>query len=207
MPVKNDREYRNLAEILTPSEDEEKIVRGYATTFNSAYLLYKDDNFEMWEIVDANAFADTIMDDVIFQYDHEGRVYARVSNSTLSLHADEHGLSIEANLGGTAIGRELYEEIRGGYTTKMSFGFTVEEDKWDRRTENGVEISQRTILKVRKLYDVSAVSLPANDQTSISARSLADGEIERLKAERLLREKEEMIERKRAELIARCKHE
>lgn len=207
MPVKNDREYRNLAEILTPSEDEEKIVRGYATTFNSAYLLYKDDDFEMWEIVDANAFADTNMDDVIFQYDHEGRVFARVSNQTLSLHADEHGLGIEANLGGTAIGRELYEEIRGGYTNKMSFGFTVAQDKWDRRTENGVEISTRTILSVKKLYDVSAVSLPANDQTSISARSLADGEIARLNAERQERERVEALERKRAELIARCKHE
>lgn len=206
MAVKSDREYRNLAEILAPVEDE-KIVRGYATTFDQAYLLYKEDGFEMWEIVDRHAFDNANTDDTIMQYDHAGRVFARRSNGTLNLVPDEHGLAIEANLGGTEIGRQLYEEIKGGYTTKMSFGFTVADDKWERRTENGVEISTRTILGIRRLYDVSAVSLPANDATSISARSLADGEIARLKAERLERERLEAIERKRADLIARCKNE
>lgn len=204
MPIKNDREYRNLAELLAPVDDE-KIVRGYATTFNQAYLLYKDDDFEMWEIVDRDAFSNTDTSDVIFQYDHSGRVFARTSNQTLKLNTDDHGLAIEANLGGTEIGRQLYEEILGGYTNKMSFGFTVESDKWDRRTEDGIEISTRTILGIRKLYDVSAVSLPANDSTSISARTLADGEIARIKAERLERERLEAIEAKRTALIERCK--
>lgn len=205
MPIKNDREYRNLAEILAPSASDEKIVRGYATTFDSPYLLYSDDEFELWETVDRNAFSETDSSDTIFQYDHTGRVFARVSNGTLSLHADEHGLNIEANLGGTQIGRDLYEEILGGYTNKMSFGFTVSDDKWENRRENGKEISQRIILGVKKLYDVSAVSIPANDQTSISARSLVDGEIARLKAERLAREEMERIEAKRSALIERCK--
>lgn len=204
MPVKNDREYRNLAQMLEPSEDE-KIVRGYATTFDEAYRLYKDDEYELWEVVDKDAFANTIMDDVIFQYDHEGRVFARTNNNTLELRSDDHGLFIEANLGGTQIGRELYEEIKGGYTNKMSFGFTVAADVWDRRVEDGVEISTRRITAVGKLYDVSAVSIPANNATEISVRSLADGEIERLKAERLEREKREALEAKRAALIERCK--
>lgn len=206
MPQKNDREYRNLTEILAPSEDE-KIVRGYATTFNEAYRLYKDDTMELWEVVDQNAFANTDTSDVIMQYDHEGRVFARTKNNTLNLRSDEHGLLIEANLGGTQLGRELYEEIKGGYTNKMSFGFTVAEDSWERRTEDGKEISTRRINSIGKLYDVSAVSIPANNATEISVRSLADGEIEKLKAERLEREKKEALERKRAELIARCKNE
>lgn len=203
MPVKSEREYRNLSEILAPTD--EMIVRGYATTFDQPYLLYSDDDVELWESVDRNAFAETNADDVIFQFDHEGRVYARSSNSTLSLRSDDHGLFVEANLGGTAIGRELYDEIKGGYITKMSFGFTVRKDEWNRRKENGKEISERRILDVKRLYDVSAVSIPANSATEISARSLIDGEIERIKAERLAREKAEALEAKRTALIERCK--
>lgn len=207
MPQKtNEREYRNLAEVLAPSE-EEKIVRGYATTFNQPYQLYGDDTYEIWEKVDPNAFADTDTSDVIFQYDHQGRVYARTKNNTLVLRSDEHGLMIEANLGGTAIGRELYDEIKGGYTDKMSFGFTVKADTWDDRTEDGKTISLRTIKAIKRLYDVSAVSIPANNATEISVRNLCNGEIERLKAERLEQEKKDAIERKRAALIERCKHD
>lgn len=204
MPVKNDREYRNISEMLVPTS-EEKIVRGYATTFDDPYRLYKDDTMEIWESVDKNAFANTDVSDVIMQYDHEGRVFARTKNDTLSLRSDEHGLYIEANLGGTAIGRELFEEINGGYTTKMSFGFKVDNDKWEHNTENGIDISKRTILSISKLFDVSAVSIPANDATEISVRNLTDGEIERLKVEKLEREKTEALEAKRKALIERCK--
>lgn len=204
MPQKTDREYRNLAEVLAPSEDE-KLVRGYATTFEEPYLLYSDGSYELWEVVDRHAFDKTDVSDVIMQYDHEGRVFARTKNGTLTLAADDHGLLIEANLGGTAIGRELYEEIKGGYTNKMSFGFTVRGDDWDRKMENGIEISTRRITEIGKLYDVSAVSIPANDATEISARSLADGEIARLTAERLEREKKEALEQKRTALRKRIK--
>ena len=69
----------------------------------------------------------------------------------------------------------------------MSFGFVVESDKQEYISENGSETVLRTILKIKKLYDVSAVSLPANDMTSISARNFANGAIERNKAERLKR--------------------
>lgn len=204
MPQKSDREYRNLAEVLAPSEDE-KLVRGYATTFEEPYLLYSDGSYELWEVVDRHAFDKTDVSDVIMQYDHEGRVFARTKNGTLTLAADDHGLLIEANLGGTAIGRELYEEIKGGYTNKMSFGFTVRGDEWDRKMENGIEISTRRITEIGKLYDVSAVSIPANDATEISARSLADGEIAKLTAERLEREKKEALEQKRTALRNRIK--
>jgi len=204
MPQKTDREYRNLAEVLAPSEDE-KLVRGYATTFEEPYLLYSDGSYELWEVVDRHAFDKTDVSDVIMQYDHEGRVFARTKNGTLTLAADDHGLLIEANLGGTAIGRELYEEIKGGYTNKMSFGFTVRGDDWDRKMENGIEISTRRITEIGKLYDVSAVSIPANDATEISARSLADGEIAKLTAERLEREKKEALEQKRTALRKRIK--
>ena len=115
------------------------------------------------------------MSDVIMQYDHEGRVFARTRNKTLTVVPDEHGLKIRADLSGTTIGRQLYEEITGGYTDRMSFGFTVKEDDRKRSEEGGKRTILRTITKIGKLFDVSAVSLPANDATEISSRNISDG--------------------------------
>jgi len=208
MPQMKDREYRNM--ILEVRELEGKtgdgmVVTGYASTFNEPYTLYEDDDWRFDEVVDSRAFEETDMDDVIMQYDHEGRVFARISNGTLAVTPDEKGLLIEADLGGTELGRQLYEEIRGGYTNKMSFGFTIDaEDILDTKSEDGKSLTVRTIKSVRKLYDVSAVSLPANDATSISVRSLVDGEIGRIRAERLEAEKMELKRRKikaKAELL------
>ena len=190
------RQYRNIDvsgfERRT-EEDGEKAVSGYATTFNQPYELfrYSWDGYRVivLEQVDADAFAETPLTDVIMQYDHEGRVFARTTNGTLELDPDEHGLHIRANLGGTELGRQLFEEIEGGYTTKMSFGFRVGKDKEDRTEERDEETGittvtvLRTILKISHLYDVSAVSLPANDATSISARSYCDGVIAELTEE------------------------
>lgn len=201
------REYRNFNSIeRRESEDGEKIVEGYATTFNQPYELFRDawegETYIFVEQVDANAFAETDMSDVIMQYNHEGRVFARTNNGTLGLDADMKGLHIRANLGGTEIGRQLYEEIEGGYTDKMSFGFRVGKDKVDRTEERDNETGLvtvtvlRTILEISKLYDVSAVSLPANDATSISARNFCDGVIEEIKKDYLEREKRERQKRK-----------
>ena len=205
MPAKNEREYRNLAELLAPQEDEKR-VQGYATTFDQPYKLGGDDSFEFWEVVDRGAFNNTDMNDVIMQYNHEGRVFARTKNNTLALRSDEHGLFIDADLGGTEIGRQLYEEIKGGYTDKMSFGFTVRGDKRDERMEDGKTILTRTITDIGKLYDVSAVSIPANDATSISVRTFVNGEIERLKAERLEQERIAKLEERKAALRERIEN-
>lgn len=191
MPMKcNEREYRDFTLAVIQAEEteaeERKVVHGYASTFNEPYTLYSDDEVEIREQVSADAFENADMSDVIFQYNHEGRVFARVSNDTLKVAPDERGLAIEADLGGTDIGRGLYEEIKGGYTDKMSFGFTVKGQKWDEsRLSDGRILELRTITEVGKVYDVSAVSIPANDGTSISVRNLSDGVIEKIKAERL----------------------
>lgn len=180
MPMKLDkREYRRIDAGLMETrtaEDGAKVVEGYATTFNSPYELWRDREMTVNEQVDRHAFDETDMTDVIMQYDHEGRVFARIANGTLDLEADDHGLHIRANLGGTEIGRQLFEEIEGGYTNKMSFGFTVtgEERKTTKDADGHITVL-RTITKIGKLFDVSAVSLPANDATEISARNVGDG--------------------------------
>jgi len=203
------RQYRDIDVSLFERRAEgenEKVVSGYATTFNQPYTLYTD----AWEgvrviyieEVDKDAFNNTDMSDVIMQYNHVGRVFARVSNGTLEIRPDEIGLHIRANLGGTEIGRQLFEEIEGGYTTKMSFGFRVGKDKVDRTEERDNETGittytyHRTILEISKLFDVSAVSLPANDATSISARAFFDGAIEEVKQEMFAREQRERQKQK-----------
>ena len=183
------REYRSMVLEVRQAENtnDEMIVEGYATTFNQPYVLWEGRDYKVLEQVSPNAFDGCDMSDVIFQYDHTGRVFARTKNNTLELSIDSKGLLVRANLGGTDEGKKLYQEIKDGYTDKMSFGFIVaEEEKVSAYDyDNDFETITRTITKISKLYDVSAVSIPANDMTSISARSYSDGVIAELEAERL----------------------
>jgi HK97 family phage prohead protease len=183
MAIKTDREYRNVELRAFELRDEEYIVEGYATTFDDPYLLLEFDGVKYFEKISRDAFSEADMSDVIFLYDHEGMVFARLSNNTLTLELDDKGLKVRADLSSTTQSREMFEAIKTGLVTKMSWAFTVREDAWDDVTNT------RTILKVKKVYDVSAVSIPANPDTSISARSYVNGVIERREAERLQRQK------------------
>lgn len=207
MPMKpNEREYRDFTLAVVSdeaAEQEKKIVRGYASVFNHPYTLYEDRDIVIQEQVSETAFNDADMGDVILQYNHEGRVFARTKNGTLTVTPDKKGLAVQADLGGTTIGEQLYEEIRGGYTTQMSYGYTVNGAEWTKRElEDGRILELRTITSIDKVYDVSAVSIPANDATSISVRNLSDGVIEEIKAERL-----KALELERRKLQLRLKME
>ncbi|MCX4340724.1 MAG: HK97 family phage prohead protease [Lachnospiraceae bacterium] len=185
MPVKQDREYRTLAAPLSAQAAAKRIdtdfyVEGYATTFESPYLLYEIEGTKFYERIDAHALDGADMSDVIMQYDHEGRVFARQSNGSLILIPDHKGLLIAADLGRTDLARGLYQDIQQGMITKMSWAFTVKTDSYDRATHT------RTILEIKKVYDVSAVSIPANGDTEISARSFAHRSYEAERQERLL---------------------
>lgn len=209
MPFCDEREYRELPRVLeiraTAEEgEEEKIVEGYATTFDDPYLLFEFKDWdgtkvEVWESIDKNSFDNCDMSDVIMQYNHKGRVFARTRNGTLKVEPDEKGLFTSADLGGTDIGRQLYQEIKGGYTDRMSFAFIVNTDKWEfeEDREAGVIKEYRTITSFKKLYDVSAVPFPANENTSISSRaSVGEGVITRAKEEFQKRQKIEARKRK-----------
>ena len=135
--------------------------------------LYEYDGVKYYEVIDRHAFDECDMSDVIFNYNHCGKVVARLRNKTLTLTITDRGLDMEADLSGTVAGRELYEEIDGGYIDKMSFSFVVRESKYDSVTHT------RTITKIRKLYDVSAVDIPAYEETSISARAFFEVEHEK----------------------------
>lgn len=190
MPVKtNEREYRDIdlggMELRTLG-DGQMVVEGYATKWNE-YLLYEEDGYRVYERFDPHAFDKCDLNDIIMQLNHEGRVYARGGNGTLKVAPDDTGLHMTAFLGGTEEGRKIFEEIKGGYLTKMSHAFRKKTDKREvieNHETGGVEV-HRTILEVAKEYDVSVVSLPANDATEISARNLCEGVIKEVKEERL----------------------
>lgn len=146
---------------MTMQTEDNYKVSGYATTFDP-YVLYEYDDVKVIEDIDRDAFKDTDMSDVIMQFDHGGPVFARTSNGTLSLSIDDHGLKVEADLSRTKRGQELYDDIKAGMITGMSFSATVER-KW---CGNSV-----TITRMKRLFDVSAVSIPANPGTEITARN------------------------------------
>ncbi len=194
--IKEGRQYREMmqpmgAKATEGEEQKSMIVEGHATTFNTPYPLYDFGDYSVDEQVDSHAFDECDMSDVIFQFNHEGRVFARNSNKTLNLSIDANGLLVRADLSMASDGEDLYNDIKNGLITRMSFGFTVAEDKLEYTEDkaNGKIKCLRTITKIGKLYDVSAVSIPANDGTDISARSFCDGVISEIKAERLERAK------------------
>lgn len=181
-------EFRPFAQFELRSADienggQEVYVEGYAAVFNQPTVLFEIDGIEYKEMIDPEAFNGADMSDVIFNYNHGGRVVARTRNNTLQLKVDDKGLFIRARLDGTEEGRKLYEEIRGGYIDRMSFAFTVREESYDRSTRT------RIIKRIKKLYDVSAVDFPAYDTTSISARSFFEVEAEKERIAAELRQK------------------
>lgn len=197
MPFKdNEREYRNFQSFNFETRDEgdlnRMIVEGYASTFDE-YIL-RDNGEEVWtERFEPTAFDETDMSDVVFLRDHQGTVFARTRNNTLTLAPDERGLFTITDLSKTSSAREMYEEIATGLYTQMSFGFIVGDQRFEEEIIGGKRIIHRIIQSVRKCFDVSAVCRPANYFTEIGAttRSAFDGAIEELEAERKRVEQEE----------------
>lgn len=186
MPIKAEREYRSIDLsnfTATRSEESDYIVEGYATTFDVPYDFGYDG---AKECIARSALDNADMSDVIMLYDHQGMVLARQRNNSLSIMCDEHGLYVRANLGGTQRGRELHEAIRNGLVDRMSWAFIVGENGWEYDRETRTV----TITNITKVFDVSAVSRPANEDTEIMARSYFDGVIEAEQQELLQRQRE-----------------
>lgn len=197
MPYKPmERQYRTFsvplqvraAEEAEQAQDE-YIVEGYATTFNDPYRMFTYEGVDYYEQIDRDALTDADMSDVLFLYNHEGMVFARISNGTLTVAPNERGLYIRADLGKTEQSRSMYEQIKAGMVTQMSWAFTIaaDGDTYDEETHT------RTINRVAKVYDVSAVAYPANPSTDISARAYFDGVIEEEVKRRRDRERVEAL--------------
>ena len=200
--MKTNREYRTMELRLAPTENETEeksyLVEGYASTFEP-YVLFTSDGTDYSERIEPTAFEGADLSDVVFRVDHEGPVYARTSAGTVELWTDEHGLGQKTDLGRTQRARDLFADIEAGNYPQMSFAFTVADEHYDRATHT------RVIERIAKVFDVSAVSFPANPTTelSIATRDYFNGVIEAEKAERLEREALE-LERRKLEVRARA---
>lgn len=173
-----------LAEIraLEPADgQQEMIVEGRAIVYDRPALMYEIDGLKYYEVIARGALDGADLKDVPFKYNHSDAVMvmARTRNKTLELIPDDQGLLIRAKLANTTAGRDLYELIKRGDIDKMSFAFKVAEDSYDRETRT------RKILKIKRIWDVSAVDTPAYSDTFIAARSYfeAQAEAERRAAE------------------------
>jgi HK97 family phage prohead protease len=152
--------------------ESDHYVEGFAARYEPYILYYDFDGNPVYERFERGCFDGCDMSDIIYQLNHEGRVFARTSNSSLLVEAQEAGLFFAADLSRTHAARDHYDDdIKTGMITKMSWRFAVGDYYYDQET--------RTIVhtKIRKIYDVSAVSIPANDNTEINARAWVDGEI------------------------------
>lgn len=162
------KENRMMIEVRAV-EGEERVIEGHACVFNETTLI-GDRDWGFYERIDPNAFNGADLKDVPLKYNHNDAVpiLARTRNGSLSLSVDDKGLFIRAKLLDTQDARDMYERIKSGLIDKMSFAFSVKEQKFDYSTEP----LTRTIMRFDKIWDVSVVDVPAYDGTDINARSL-----------------------------------
>ena len=147
------------------------------------------------EIIDRGALDKTDLKDVRFLINHNtdmiplARSRNNNENSTMQMSVDENGMEIRVDLDteNNAEAKSLYSAVERGDITGMSFMFTVDKDTWD---EPESDHPTRNILEIGKVFEVSAVTFPAYQQTSISARGMDDAlegartSLESVKAER-----------------------
>lgn len=188
MAITNDRMYRHFE---VRASDEANIIEGYAAIFDQAEVMYEINNIAYSEEIKSGAFNNAEMKDVVLNFNHGGKPVARTKNNTLELRIDNHGLHIRADVGGTQAGREIYEEVKGGYLDKMSFAFTIAEEVYDKATRT------RIIKGIKRVYDVAVVDFPAYEQTSVAARSFYAAEADK--------ETMEIVERKALD-VAKSKY-
>jgi uncharacterized protein len=159
-------ELRTVQTRAAADESTERVVTGYASVFNQPTRI-RDWAGEYNEVIAPGAF-DAVLaknPDVRFLINHDGVPLARTKNGTITLSVDDHGLRQESQLVDTQLGRDTYAMIKRGDIDQMSFAFTVEREEWNEGTQT------RTILQVRDLYDIAAVTYPAYEGASIVARS------------------------------------
>lgn len=144
-------------------------IRGYAARFNSPSAPIGG---RFVERIAPGAFDDVLGDDVRALINHDPRlILGRSIAGTLRLSVDGQGLAYEVDLPDTAYARDLATSIGRGDISQSSFSFSLDLDgeAWSRG-DDGMRV--RTILKVRRLYDVSPVTYPAYPEATVGLRSL-----------------------------------
>lgn len=193
----NEREYRSFGTFEAPEGDELE-VRGTPVVFDTPTVLWEEDGVEYKEEIDPHAFDSCDMSDFILNRNHgmnDGTVYARTRNGSLAYEILPDRMDIKGLLDNNdERHRNFHRDVQKRLVDKMSFSFVpfpVDQGGWiyDPKTHT------RRILKIKKLYDVSAVDFPAYNDTSITtARSFfAEESRKEIKALEERRRRQELI--------------
>ena len=140
-------------------EGEGLILEGYAAVYDQQ----TDIGGMFKETISRGAFDDVLQNDVRLLLNHEGAPMARTTNGSLVLSSDDHGLKYRANLVDTQASRDLHAMIKRGDISQSSFAFMVGEQEINDRGD-------RNVLKVSNLLDISPVTFPAYEFSSVHAR-------------------------------------
>ena len=170
------REIRNFNFEVRAEQDEQRgsELEGRAIVYDARTDLGWYD-----EIIDNGALKETDLKDVRFLVNHNvdmiplARSRNNNENSTLQMTVDDEGMTIRANLDteNNTEAKNLYSAVERGDLSGMSFMFTVDEDKWEDLESDH---PTRHILSIGKVFEVSAVTFPAYEQTSLEARGLTE---------------------------------
>ncbi|MCH3953206.1 MAG: HK97 family phage prohead protease [Leuconostoc mesenteroides] len=137
-------------------------ISGYAVVFNEP----SENLGGFIEYVNPDAFDNVNLSDVVALYDHNfANVLGRTSANTLKLDIDKKGLHFILDIPNTTLGNDVYTNIRAGNLKGMSFGFTVNSDEWGKETD---DTPKRTINSIGSLYEVSVVTMPAYQETTVA---------------------------------------
>ena len=132
------------------------------------------------EKIAPGAFDDVLDDDVRGLFNHDPNYpLGRTAAGTLKLAVDSKGLRYEIDPPDTQYARDLAVSMERGDISQSSFAFTVEKDDFDE-DEDGRII--RTIIKVKRLYDVSPVTFPAYPDTTVAVRAFEEYQKSKRKA-------------------------
>ena len=207
MTKEKSREQRAyLCDVQTRSDEKHgDVLEGVPIVFDAP-----TDIGGMWkEIVDRGALDDADLKDVRFLVNHDidsiplARSRNNNENSTMQMETKDDGLHIRVDLDteGNPRAKELYSAVKRGDMSGMSFMFTVKADKWD---DLDTDYPTRHIVAFDKIFEVSAVTFPAYEQTSINARSVETGKAS-LESARQALESARKVEELRKSIIERCK--
>lgn len=155
-------------------ESGDHIFTGHAAVFGVRSVNLGSPAMPIYETIQRGAFRQALNEDqdVPYVVNHAGLPLARTAAKTLDLREDPRGLYVYARAAPTSVANDLALAMRAGNVRQMSFAFSIAEDIITEHTrDDGVTEYERTVVKVRTLYDVSAVTAPAYPQTDAAVRS------------------------------------
>ena len=155
----------------TPTEEDKidnkdsKKISGYAIVFNKPSKPIPDGDNSFIEIIDPKALENTDLSDVVMLSNHDySKPLATVKAGTLKLDVDEKGLHFEATLPNTTDGSDTFENVKAGNIDSASFRFANASDQWSKDDDGNVT---RTITNIGDIFEISSVTVPAYDDSSV----------------------------------------